>query len=128
LRIIFRRSTSAPWRTADFPEKRKGDASESGIIPDLVLAYYRQSQNSFVIGNGINPTGTCNTAVSAGCSERLDAMSFVADYRLAKHFDAYAGIMWSQARNGLINGFLLATPGVNKLSDYAPTVGMRCQF
>jgi hypothetical protein len=46
----------------------------------------------------------------------------------AKHFDAYAGIMWSQAQNGLISGFLLATPGVNKLSAYDPTVGMRYQF
>jgi predicted porin len=69
-----------------------------------------------------------NTAVSAGCSGSLDAVSFVADYRFAKHFDAYAGIMWSQAQNGLISGFLLATPGVNKLSAYDPTVGMRYQF
>ena len=95
---------------------------------DLALAYYHQNQNSFVIGNGTNPTGTCKTAVSAGCSGSLDAVSFVADYRFAKHFDAYAGIMWSQAQNGLISGFLLATPGVNKLSAYDPTVGLRYQF
>jgi predicted porin len=81
-----------------------------------------------VIGNGTNPTGTCKTAVSAGCSGILDAVSFVTDYRFAKHFDAYAGIMWSQAQNGLISGFLLATPGVNKLSAYDPTVGLRYQF
>jgi len=36
--------------------------------------------------------------------------------------------MWSQVSNGLANGFLLATPGVNKVSTYAPTVGMRYQF
>jgi predicted porin len=95
---------------------------------DLALAYYHQSQNSFVIGNGTNPTGTCSSAVSAGCRGTLDAVSFVADYRFAKHFDAYAGIMWSQAQNGLISGFLLATPGVNKLSAYDPTVGLRYQF
>jgi len=95
---------------------------------DLTLAYYHQSQNSFVIGNGTNPTGTCKTAVSAGCSGTLDAVSFVADYRFARHFDAYAGIMWSQAQNGLISGFLRATPGVNKLSAYDPTVGLRYQF
>ena len=95
---------------------------------DLTLAYYHQSQNSFVIGNGTNSTGTCKTAVSAGCSGTLDAVSFVTDYRFAKHFDAYAGIMWSQAQNGLISGFLLATPGVNKLSAYDPTVGLRYQF
>ena len=95
---------------------------------DLALAYYHQSQNSFVIGNGTNQTGTCSSVVSAGCRGTLDAVSFVADYRFAKHFDAYAGIMWSQAQNGLISGFLLATPGVNKLSAYDPTVGMRYQF
>ena len=95
---------------------------------DLTVAYYHQKQNSFVIGNGTNPTGTCDTAVSAGCGGTLDAVSLVADYRFARHFDAYAGIMWSQAQNGLISGFLLATPGVNKLSDYDPTVGLRYQF
>jgi predicted porin len=95
---------------------------------DLTLAYYHEEQNSFVVGNGSNPTGSCNTAVSSGCSGQLDAVSFVADWRFAKHFDSYAGIMWSQVSNGLANGFLLATPGVNKVSTYAPTVGMRYQF
>jgi MFS family permease len=61
-------------------------------------------------------------AVSAG------AISFVADWRFARHFDVYAGIMWTQAQNGPINGFLLATPGVNKISAYDPGVGLRYQF
>ena len=65
---------------------------------DLALAYYHQSQNSFVIGNGTNPKGTCKTAVSAGCSGTLDAVSFVTDYRFAKHFDAYAGVMGRRRR------------------------------
>ena len=99
---------------------------------DLSLAYYHENQNSFVIGNGSNPTGTCNTVASAGCSGSLDAVSFVADWRFAKHFDAYAGIMWSQVQNGLANGFLLANglPGAtgNKASAYDPGVGLRYQF
>jgi predicted porin len=95
---------------------------------DLTVAYYHENQNSFIIGNGSNPTGTCTSAVSAGCSGQLDAVSFVADWRFAKHFDAYAGIMWSQAQNGLINGFLLATPGVSKISVYDPGIGLRYQF
>jgi predicted porin len=95
---------------------------------DLTAAYYHENQNSFIIGNGSNPTGTCSSVVSAGCSGQLDAVSFVADWRFAKHFDAYAGIMWSQAQNGLINGFLLATPGVSKISVYDPGVGLRYQF
>ena len=95
---------------------------------DLTLAYYHEEQNSFIVGNGTNPTGSCNTAVSSGCSGQLDAVSFVADWRFAKHFDSYAGVMWSQVSNGLANGFLLATPGVNKVSAYDPTVGLRYQF
>ena len=95
---------------------------------DLTVAYYHEWQNSYVIGNGSNPTGSCTTAVSAGCSGTLDVVSFVADYRFARHFDAYAGIMWSQAQNGLANGFLLAGPTGNKASSYDPTVGLRYQF
>jgi predicted porin len=99
---------------------------------DLTVAYYHQNQNSFIIGNGTNPTGTCNTAVSGGCSGSLDAVSFVADYRFARHFDAYAGIMWSQVQNGLANGFALANglPGAtgNKASAFDPGVGLRYQF
>jgi predicted porin len=99
---------------------------------DLALAYYHENQNSFIIGNGSNPTGTCSNVSSAGCSGSLDAVSFVVDYRFAKHFDAYAGIMWSQVQNGLANGFLLANglPGAtgNKASAYDPGVGLRYQF
>ena len=98
---------------------------------DITGAYYHQNQNSFINGpaaTSTNPTGTCTTAVSAGCSGQLDALSFVADWRFARHFDVYAGIMWTQAQNGLINGFLLATPGVNKISAYDPGVGLRYQF
>jgi predicted porin len=91
-----------------------------------------------VIGNGTNPTGTCNTAaVSAGCSGTLDAVSLVLDWRFAKHVDAYAGVMWSQVSGGLANGFVgttvnaqglaLANPG-NKSSNYDPGVGLRYQF
>ena len=94
---------------------------------DLALAYYHEWQNSFIIGNGTNPTGTCSDARSGGCSGQLDAVSFLADYRFAKHFDTYAGVMWSQAQNGLANGFLLTGAG-NKASAIAPTVGLRYQF
>jgi predicted porin len=99
---------------------------------DLALAYYHENQNSFIIGNGSNPTGTCSNVSSAGCSGSLDAVSLVVDYRFARHFDAYAGIMWSQVQNGLANGFLLANglPGAtgNKASAYDPGVGLRYQF
>ena len=61
------------------------------------------------------------TSAFAQCSGQLDAVSFVADYRFAKRFDAYAGIMWSQVSNGLANGFL-------QRSSIDPTVGLRFQF
>jgi len=105
---------------------------------DITGAYYHEWQNSFVIGNGSNPTGTCSTAaVSAGCSGTLDAVSLVLDWRFAKHVDMYAGVMWSQVQGGLANGFVgttvnaqgvaLANPG-NKSSNYDPGIGLRYQF
>jgi len=45
----------------------------------------------------------------------------VADYRFAKRFEAYAGIMWSQVSNGLANGFL-------QRSSIDPTVGCASSF
>jgi len=87
---------------------------------DLSVAYYHEEQNSFRSG-AVNVGGVCTTSAFAACSGQLDAVSFVADYRFAKRFDAYAGIMWSQVSNGLANGFL-------QRSSIDPTVGLRFQF
>jgi predicted porin len=87
---------------------------------DLSVAYYHEEQNSFQSG-AVNVGGVCTTSAFAACSGQLDAVSFVADYRFAKRFDAYAGIMWSQVSNGLSNGFL-------QRSSIDPTVGLRFQF
>jgi predicted porin len=104
---------------------------------DLTLAYYHENQNSFIIGNGSNPTGTCSSAISGGCSGTLDAVSFVVDWRFARHFDAFAGVMWSQVQNGLANGFLQTNPTGNgvatatsgqKANNIDPGVGLRYQF
>jgi predicted porin len=97
---------------------------------DLTVAYYHESQNAFLSPGGAvtNPGGNCTTAVAASCSGQLDAVSFVADWRFARHMDVFAGVMWSQVANGLANGFVLATPGVNKVSSYDPGVGVRYQF
>jgi predicted porin len=95
---------------------------------DVAVAYYHENQNSFINGSGtINTTGTCSSAVSAGCSGSLDAVSLVADWRFARHFDAYAGVMWSQVQNGLANGYALTGTG-NKASAFDPGVGLRYQF
>ena len=104
---------------------------------DLTLAYYHENQNSFIIGNGSNPTGTCSSAISGGCSGSLDAVSFVVDWRFARHFDAFAGVMWSQVQNGLASGFLQTNPGANgvatattgqKANNIDPGIGVRYQF
>jgi predicted porin len=87
---------------------------------DLSVAYYHEEQNSFQSG-AVNVGGVCTTSAFASCSGQLDAVSFVADYRFAKRFDTYFGIMWSRVSNGLANGFL-------QRSSIDPTVGLRFQF
>jgi predicted porin len=89
---------------------------------DLVAAYYREEQNSFQGGTPATlNAGHCSDASLGQCSGQLDAVSFLVDYKFAKRFDAYAGMMWSQVSNGLANGFL-------QRSSIDPTVGMRFQF
>jgi len=102
---------------------------------DLTVAYYHEHQNSFV--NATNLTGTCSTAISSACSGNLDAVSFVVDWRFARHFDVFAGVMWSQVTNGLASGFLQTNPAGNgvatattgqKANTFDPGVGLRYQF
>jgi predicted porin len=44
------------------------------------------------------------------CSGTEDDISFDADYRLTKHFDAYAGVMYTGVKNGLANGTTCIPP------------------
>ncbi len=105
------------------------------ILPNLDLtgAYYHEWQNSFATGSNAG----CTDARATQCSGTLDAVSFVVDWRFAKHVDMYAGVMWSQVQNGLASGFLQAngnpnntvnTTGSNKASSYDPGIGLRYQF
>jgi predicted porin len=102
---------------------------------DLTLAYYHENQNSFV--NSSNPTGSCTTAIASSCSGTLDAVSFVVDWRFARHMDMFAGVMWSQVQNGLASGFLQTNPTGNgvatattgqKANNIDPGIGVRYQF
>jgi predicted porin len=113
---------------------------------DIIGAYYHEWQNSFggaadgnVVSNGVNfgQIAGCTDARSAKCSGTIDAVSLVVDWRFARHVDMYAGVMWSQAQNGLASGFLLANgnnngtlnpAGGNKASSFDPGVGLRYQF
>ena len=85
---------------------------------DLTAAYYGYKQNSYA--DGAN-TG-CSTNKAGSCSGTENAFSFVADYRWTKRFDTYAGIMWTQVKDGLANGFDFATSTVD------PTIGVRWRF
>jgi len=100
---------------------------------DLGAAYYHEWQNSFATGAN---TG-CTDARASQCAGSLDAVSLLLDWRFAKHMDAYAGVMWSQAQNGQASGFLQANGtnaggtivgGPNKASTYDPGIGLRYQF
>jgi predicted porin len=100
---------------------------------DLILAYYHLTQNSWtgISRSGLvnqNPAGTCVNASFATCSGALDAVSFVADWRFAKRFDVYAGVVWSQVANGFASGFLAGTIGNNVLTVWSPSAGLKFSF
>ena len=67
----------------------------------------------------------CSNTSNKGCSGTEDALSALVDYRFgfAKKFDVYGGVMWSEVKNGLANGF---QPGGAVNVD--PTVGLRFRF
>jgi predicted porin len=90
------------------------------VIPelDLVGAYYGVKQNAY--GTGTN--AGCSTNQSGTCSGTEDIISFDADYRLSKRFDAFVGAMYSGVRDGLANGFLFHT------TDITTTAGVRFKF
>lgn len=91
---------------------------------DIIGAWYHEWQNSFATGANAG----CTTVISPGCSGTLDGLSLVADWRLERHVDVYAGVMWTQAANGFASGFLSLPPGGNKASNWDPGVTLRYQF
>jgi predicted porin len=56
------------------------------------------------------------------CSGGLETFGLNADYTLSKHFDAYAGVLYSGVSNGLANGYAFNTTNIN------PTTGIRFKF
>jgi predicted porin len=85
---------------------------------DLVGTYYGYKQNAY--GSGAN--AGCSTIKSGTCSGTEDVISFDADYRLAKRFDAYIGTMYSGVKNGLASGYPYHT------TDITTTAGVRFKF
>ena len=90
------------------------------VIPelDLVAAYYGYKQNSYATGAAAG----CSTSKAGNCSGTEDDLSFDADYRLTKRFDAYIGAMYTGVHDGLANGYIYHT------TDITSTMGVRFKF
>jgi predicted porin len=90
------------------------------VVPDVELtaAYYGYKQNAY----GAGAVADCSSTIDATCSGSLDAVSFDADWRLSKRFDAYAGVMYTGVHGGMANGYVFHTTDMN------PTVGIRFSF
>jgi len=84
---------------------------------DLALAYYGYRQNSYATG----ARGGCSNDAASNCSGEQEAISASADYRINRHFDTYAGLMYSAVRDGFSSGYLHKT-------NVATTIGARYQF
>ena len=57
----------------------------------------------------------------------MNVISGLADYKFTKRFDAYLGTMWSEAKDGLANGYLVKGPS-DTASTLTTTAGMRFKF
>jgi predicted porin len=86
---------------------------------DVAVAYYHYDQNNY----NVTAVAVCSNSSSKSCSGTLDAASTLVDWRFAKKFDVYAGVMWSEVNNGLANGY--QTGGHVNVD---PTVGVRFRF
>jgi predicted porin len=84
---------------------------------DLTAAWY------YILQNNYNPANHCpgGVADAATCSGREAGYSLVADYKFNRHFDVYAGAMYSHLADGLAAG------GPNIMS-IDPTIGGRFNF
>ncbi len=90
------------------------------VIPnlDLTAAFYGYHQNAY----GTGDEAGCNTNAHGVCSGRFEAFSLDAVYTLSKHFDVYAGAMYSGVYDGVANGYDTQTNNLN------PTIGFRFKF
>ena len=84
---------------------------------DAGVAYYHYDQHAYATGAA---TG-CNNQSSSACAGTMNAVSFDADWKFAKKFDVYAGVMFSEVAGGLANGYLYR-------NQVDPTVGLRFRF
>jgi len=89
---------------------------------DITGAWYYIFQNQFKKGAGIAcPGGNNGIKDNAACSGREPGYSLVADYKFDRHFDIYAGVMYSHLADGLASGTLTTF-------TIDPTIGGRFNF
>jgi predicted porin len=84
---------------------------------EVDAAGYLLHQNSYATGAN---TG-CDDTRNGSCSGDQYVISAMADYHFSKKFDLYAGVMYSDALNGLGSGFL-------HNNNVSPSVGARYSF
>jgi predicted porin len=84
---------------------------------DLVAAYYGYHQSAY----GTGKQAGCSTSAHSVCSGNFEAFSFDADYHFNRHFDAYAGAMYSGVQDGAASGYIYST-------NINPTIGVRYKF
>ena len=96
------------------------------VIPelDLTAAYYGYKQNTYgsATANAECSMNLSHAAEPGTCSGTENDISFDADYRLTKRFDAYAGMMYTGVRDGLAAGYIYHT------TDIVTTMGVRFKF
>jgi predicted porin len=85
---------------------------------ELSAAYYYFNQNSY---NSTPASMNCSDNSTGSCSGTFHDFSFVADYRLTRRFDVYAGINYTKGANGLASGFI-------NTDDIATAIGIRFNF
>jgi predicted porin len=99
---------------------------------NFVGAFYHITQSSWTIGLG--PDGTQGIGCSGAgllCSGDFYEASGVVDYVINKHYDAYAGVNWSEVTDGLASGNV-GTPAANastgSVNSTTVMVGFRVRF
>ncbi len=137
---------------------------------DIAASYYGQRAGYFTVGTAAVGTGAgttfstvpgqsagsptqaaacaANSAASPGCAGGTDMVSFMLDWRFARHVDLYAGVSWQQKFGGFVSGYNLSngngaisgplTAGcatgvapcglATRVSNFDPGIGLRYQF
>lgn len=90
---------------------------------ELVAGYYHIWQNTYTgaVAGSTRTIAACTNNATPNCAGALDVVGFYSDYHFNKHFDVYAGMMYSSVTNGMASGFLYHV-------EWAPTVGIRYVF